>query len=216
MRFPKISRRNPFAHLNTRHADVGDEDDNRSDDVADDQNQEVDRSKDDDDSDSSTRARRAVSRQATEDEDDDDTSAEDQNEQDDEGEKAEEDDGDDRTDAEDDDDIKTARIRSREKGRCAYIFSSKSAARNPAAAAQIAFGTSLPRKQAVALLQSLSEVPPPQNGRSQERPGARLRTRMRQNPVGAVGMDQHTPREERPGMSIVAACKKYSIAPRGK
>ncbi|WP_308721028.1 hypothetical protein [Komagataeibacter xylinus] len=70
-------------------------------------------------------------------------------------------DGDDTTDAADEGDEEKAAARARERGRCAAIFGSSFAARNPAAAAEIAFGTSLPRSAAVRLLSTMGAVKPP-------------------------------------------------------
>lgn len=66
---------------------------------------------------------------------------------------------DDELDAEDDEDemrgkSASARARRRERARCAAIFASKAAARNPEMAANLAFNTSLTRKEALALLRS--------------------------------------------------------------
>ena len=48
----------------------------------------------------------------------------------------------------------SAAARRRERARCAAIFSSKFAAKNPALAANLAFNTALPRIEALALLES--------------------------------------------------------------
>ncbi|MDI2091615.1 hypothetical protein [Commensalibacter oyaizuii] len=63
-----------------------------------------------------------------------------------------EDEGDDETDAEDEEDDTTAQARARERGRCAAIFGCKAAANNLALAAELAFGTNIPRSQAIRLL----------------------------------------------------------------
>ncbi|KAF1041307.1 MAG: hypothetical protein GAK35_03397 [Herbaspirillum frisingense] len=63
-------------------------------------------------------------------------------------------------DAEDDDEDEmrgksaAASARRRERARCAAIFSSKAAGRNPALAASLAFNTTLTRKEALAVLES--------------------------------------------------------------
>jgi hypothetical protein len=64
----------------------------------------------------------------------------------------EDDEDDDKDDDEDDKDMKAARAR--ERARCAAIFGDKAAGLNPALAASIAFGTSLPRSQAIQLLRN--------------------------------------------------------------
>ena len=66
---------------------------------------------------------------------------------------------DDDPDAEDDEDelkgkSAAARARRRERARCAAIFGSKAAARNPVLAANLAFGTSMSRHEALALLKA--------------------------------------------------------------
>lgn len=92
-------------------------------------------------------------------------------------------DGDDTTDAEDEGDPEKASARARERGRCAAIFSSSFAASNPAAAAEIAFGTSLPRSAAVRLLSTMGAVTPPA-AKTASQPPARegLRERMGREP----------------------------------
>nr|WP_223961953.1 hypothetical protein [Burkholderia diffusa] len=73
---------------------------------------------------------------------------------------------DDEDDAEDDDDESemrgssaTARARRREQARCAAIFNTRAAARNPQLAAQLAFTTRLPRDEAIALLEAAPTPP---------------------------------------------------------
>ncbi|WP_075632605.1 hypothetical protein [Novacetimonas hansenii] len=91
-------------------------------------------------------------------------------------------DGDDTTDAEDESDSEKASARARERGRCAAIFSSTFAASNPAA--EIAFGTSLPRSAAVRLLSTMGAVAPPAAATARQPPSARdgLRERMGREP----------------------------------
>ncbi|MBL7233375.1 hypothetical protein [Komagataeibacter oboediens] len=93
------------------------------------------------------------------------------------------DDGDDTSDAEDDADAEKASARARERGRCAAIFSSKFAANNPAAAAEIAFGTSMPRSAAVRLLSTMGAVTPPAAKTASQSPAREgLRERMGREP----------------------------------
>ncbi|PXW23402.1 hypothetical protein [Paraburkholderia caballeronis] len=76
--------------------------------------------------------------------------------------------------AEDDDDDEeemrgksaASRARRRERARCAAIFGSKAAARNPVLAANLAFKTTMTRKQALAVL---NETPAPQATYGQRR-----------------------------------------------
>lgn len=92
-------------------------------------------------------------------------------------------DGDDTTDAEDESDGEKASARARERGRCAAIFSSTFAASNPAAAAEIAFGTSLPRSAAVRLLSTMGAVAPPATKTASQPPAREgLRERMGREP----------------------------------
>ena len=69
------------------------------------------------------------------------------------GRRADDDDGDDE-DMEDDKDDDAKAARARERARCAAIFRDKAAGANPALAASIAFGTALPRSQALNLLRN--------------------------------------------------------------
>ncbi|WP_261541772.1 hypothetical protein [Burkholderia multivorans] len=88
------------------------------------------------------------------------------------GRRAESDDGDDRDDddderAENDDDDEeemrgksaVAKARRRERARCAAIFGCKAAGKNPVLAANLAFNTSMTRRQAIRVL---NETPAPQ------------------------------------------------------
>ena len=85
--------------------------------------------------------------------------------------------------AEDARDGETASARARERGRCAAIFSSTFAASNPAAAAEIAFGTSLPRSAAVRLLSTMGAVTPPATKTASQPPAREgLRERMGREP----------------------------------
>lgn len=71
--------------------------------------------------------------------------------------KAEDDDdeeGDDDSDGADMRKKGTSSARLRERARCAEIFSDAAAGKNPALAAQLAFGTDLPRSQAVSVLRA--------------------------------------------------------------
>ena len=77
---------------------------------------------------------------------------EDEDEDGDNDENEEGDDDDDREEMQTSHASRAARLR--ERARCAAIFSDPAAAHNPALAAQLAFGTSLPRSEAVAVLRA--------------------------------------------------------------
>ncbi|MFL9997971.1 hypothetical protein PQR34_42925 [Paraburkholderia sediminicola] len=123
--------------------DTGPEDDDRSARAADDGGDD-DKPADDEDNDSGKgkRSRKAKSARAEDEGEDEDARAED--------------------DPDDDKEMRghspLALARRREQARCALIFASKAAARNPSLAAQLAFNTRLPRGEAVALLEA-SPVP---------------------------------------------------------
>ena len=81
----------------------------------------------------------------------------------------------DEKDEKDDDDEKGSAsalaARSRERARCAAIFSSPAAARNPVLAANLAFSTSLSRKESLALLEATPAPAAPGNpGRASRNP----------------------------------------------
>lgn len=77
--------------------------------------------------------------------------------------------------AEDDDDDEeemrgksaAARARRRERARCAAIFASKGAGRNPVLACKLAFNTTMTRNEAIAVL---NETPAPEGNRSRQNP----------------------------------------------
>ncbi|MGF6790174.1 hypothetical protein [Paraburkholderia sp. 35.1] len=74
-----------------------------------------------------------------------------------------------------------ARARRREQARCAAIFSSHAAARNPVLAANLAFRTRLARGAALAVLESTPAAPPANSGRVERNP--------RVGPGGTPGMN---------------------------
>ncbi|MBV1835648.1 hypothetical protein [Acetobacter estunensis] len=112
-------------------------------------------------------------------------------------------DGDDDTDAEDEKDDDKAKARARERGRCAAIFASEGAGRNPAAAAEIAFNTTLGRSAAVRLLSAMPAAAPAV-AQEQPRRAPALRDRMAtegRQAVPAPGAQT----ENRPGSRLAAA-----------
>lgn len=85
---------------------------------------------------------------------------------------------DDDSDADADDDEEEMRGRSaaagarrRERARCAAIFGSKAAGRNPVLAANLAFGTSMTRKEALAVLENTPATASIGNDRASRNPG---------------------------------------------
>ncbi|MBB5408599.1 hypothetical protein HDG34_002536 [Paraburkholderia sp. HC6.4b] len=74
-----------------------------------------------------------------------------------------------------------ARARRREQARCAAIFSSHAAARNPVLAANLAFRTRLARGAALAVLESTPAPPTANSGRVERNP--------RVGPGGTPGMN---------------------------
>lgn len=173
----KVASALSFAHLAGlgMRAKAEDEDD-RKDDVEGDEPEKKDQDRENGDSKKGKKARRAE-------DDKDDKSAEgddlDQDEDDEEdkprGRKAEDED----PDAEDDDDEEemrgtsaAAKARRRERARCAAIFASKAAGKNPALAANLAFNTSMTRKEAIVVLESSpATTAPTDSGRSARNPG---------------------------------------------
>ncbi len=115
--------------------------------------------------------------------------------------------GDDDTDAEDEKDEEKASARARERGRCAAIFSSQLAARNPAAAAEIAFNTNLTRNAALRMLSTVAAATPDTSKGGRPRLGSNLRARMAGSPPPRVGADGQQG-ETRPGARLVAASRR--------
>lgn len=185
-----------FAHLLTGKAASEDEDDkNKSsraegDDTTEDEDDknnssraEGDDEKKDDDADGK-KPKKAGSRKSKAEDEDDEPDA---------------DEGDDDTDAEDEKDDEKASARARERGRCAAIFASPAAAANPAAAAELAFGTTLPRSQALRVLKATAASGKPERG---------LSARMAGEPRRAVGAEDN-PSGGKPSIAaqVVAADK---------
>ena len=116
------------------------------------------------------------------------------------GENAE---GSDDDDEDDEADPKARAIRMRERGRCAAIFRSAAAGRNPAAAAELAFSTSLPRSQAVRVLRATAPAASSSGAVVQPDGGyAALRSRMGAEGRGALPQPG-AQSENRPGARLV-------------
>ncbi|EJM20177.1 hypothetical protein PMI21_01079 [Pseudomonas sp. GM18] len=164
-----------------------DEDDGRKEARAEDDEHDEDDDLDRDNRDGkrSRKAKRAKSGEDADDdrhEDDDDEHAEDDDDQDGnddkksrraKGKSASDDDDD--PDAEDDEDemhgrSAAANARRRERARCAAIFGSRYAARNPVLAANLAFGTSMTRQQALNVLRDTPADSPAAAGRAARNP----------------------------------------------
>ena len=100
--------------------------------------------------------------------------------------KAKAEEGDDDSDDKDEKDAKASAVRRRERARCAAIFAAPAAASRPDFAAHLAFGTSMNRSSAVAMLEAASaghgddDRPQPRGSRS-------LRQRMERAPAPNVG-----------------------------
>jgi len=79
-----------------------------------------------------------------------------------------------------------ARARRREQARCAAIFASKAAARNPVLAANLAFNTRMGRKEALAVLQNTPAASVPGQGRQARNPNLGAGGEMHRNPAAAA------------------------------
>ncbi|MFT9016420.1 MAG: hypothetical protein ABF990_11880 [Acetobacter sp.] len=109
--------------------------------------------------------------------------------------------GTDDDDEDDEADPKARAIRMRERGRCATIFRSAAAGRNPAAAAELAFGTSLPRSQAVRVLRATAPAADAGQPSQTDAGYTGLRTRMGHEGRGALSQPSGEP-ENRPGARL--------------
>jgi hypothetical protein len=116
--------------------------------------------------------------------------------------KAADEDDEDKNKSEDDDDEEMrgnsacAHARRRERARCAAIFASPAAGKNPVLAANLAFGTSMSRKEALTILEGTPA------------PAAALRPR--QNPSLGAGGEPTVTAKQKAENSMVAALQKAS------
>lgn len=194
-----------FAHLGrtSRASDDNDDQDNdggkgkkskRASDDDDDQQQD----RDDGNSKSGKRAEGGES-------DDDDETDDDDDGRDDGGKgkrskRASDDDDDERADEDDDDEEEmrgnsaAARARRRERARCAAIFASKGAGRNPVLAAKLAFNSAMPRSEAIDVLNG---APAPEGSRGR-----------RQNPNLGIDSDRSVSSEQSIAASWEVAFQK--------
>lgn len=113
---------------------------------------------------------------SAEDDKDDESAEDDAPDEKDDDKKAKGSKADDDPDAEDDEDemrgkSAAASARRRERARCAAIFSSKAAGKNPALAANLAFNTSMTRKEALTVLESTPAATSAYGDRSARNPG---------------------------------------------
>jgi hypothetical protein len=122
------------------------------------------------------------------------------------GKRASDDDDDERAEEDDDDEEEmrgksaSARARRRERARCAAIFASKGAGRNPVLAANLAFETTMTRSQAIAVLNKSPS------------PGASGQTR--RNPNLGAGGGQNVTSEQAVAASWDVAFAKAGAKPR--
>lgn len=148
-------------------ARADDDDDRRPDDDKDSR-----RAEDDDDEDKKTDGKKG--RRAEDDDDKDRDGDEDKKTDSKKGRRADDGDDDDGDEDSDKEEMRgrstVASARARERGRCAAIFLSRHAAGNPAMAAQLAFGTKLSRKEAIAVLASAPRGAAGSLGRSGRNP----------------------------------------------
>lgn len=190
MSAPRKPGASAFAHLKPR-AEGDDKDDNKTNTngkkaEGDDPNEDPE----DEEGTDGKKAGKKASKKA-EDTDSEDTSAEE---------------GDDDSDKDDEKDDAKASARARERGRCAAIFMSPSAAVIPAAAAELAFGTSLPRSQAIGILDAtVASMPAPAPQATVQREPS-LRNRMRGNAVRPATQDA-SENQNRPGARLGASLR---------
>ncbi len=181
-----------FAHLgrNSRASDDNDDRDNdsgkgkkgkRASDDDDDQQQDRDDG-------NSKSGKRAEGGESDDDEDDDEDDERDDSGKGKRSKRASDDDDDERADEDDDDEEEmrgnsaSARARRRERARCAAIFASKGAGRNPVLACKLAFSSAMPRSEAIEVLNG---APAPEGSRGR-----------RQNPNLGIDGDRSVSSEQ--------------------
>ena len=102
-----------------------------------------------------------------------------------------------------------AQARRRERARCSAIFSCAAAAINPAAAANLAFNTAMPRSQAIAVLQSIASGTPARPAGASGRQTLDQRMAAAQVPSGGADGGSRTPSGmSKTAAAIVAAAEK--------
>ena len=121
-----------------------------------------------------------------------------------------EEEGDDGSDRKDEKDTKASAARARERGRIAAIMKSDAAAAHPAAALELALGTTASRRSAIATLRAMSAAAPaPAPAPSERRDQARQRlARVDVPEVGADGAAAAPTGDAAVAARIVAADKK--------
>ncbi|MFT8463141.1 hypothetical protein [Acetobacter persici] len=172
----------PFAHLAKANAE--DEDDKNKTDAKAEGEQDDEEGNEDDGDDKESKSKRAKAKKP----------------------KAN-DDGDDDGDTEDEEDEKNDQAkaaRSRERARCAAIFASPSAARNLPGAAHLAFNTSLPRSQAVGILDTMTPAAASAPAKTDQEKTDTLRNRMGKSPFRGVSAEAEGA-SARAGQRLVAA-----------
>ncbi|MBS1014482.1 hypothetical protein [Acetobacter persici] len=174
----------PFAHLAKANAE--DDDDTNKTDAKAEGEQDDDDGDEDEGDEKETTSKRAKGKKAKADSDGDD-------------------DGD-TDDEEDEKDDQAKAARSRERARCAAIFASPSAARNLPGAAHLAFNTSLPRSQAVGILDSMTPAAASAPAKTDQVKTDTLRSRMGKSPFRGVSAEaEGASAPARAGQRLVAA-----------
>jgi hypothetical protein len=157
--------KSPFAHLARSKPNAAEDDKDDKKDKKDASEKDEGEEDDEEDEDKKSKKSKKAKKAADDDEDDsEDASAEedDENCEEDEDDKKKSkkskkaaDDGDDDSDREDEDDTEARKARGRERGRIRAIVLSSAGKLNPVGAMELACGTSMPRRQAIGVLQAM-------------------------------------------------------------